>query len=374
MSKVSSALASLGLSAHQISNRTGLPLDRVTQILDGAEPRLSELRALSVGLRVPKHFFSARRQSGLRGDLNLQFRSTRGSERTFNITVDKVSSFVESALAILPKRAERPSLVGVEDRELNRATAEQLSAAYRKYLLGADHTSPAHDLPNAFARSAGTVLALIRESSFEAVSLVAENYLFIFISPRFQGRMLFSLAHELGHAAAGDLRNGKVLFEGATQIGNFSKSTKSERFCDYFAGNFLLPRDAVLKFISVTRSQLEIPVTAPLGDIEILLLARFYGVSFEVAANRCEDLELLPKGGAISLAEHLKKNHKSPEKRAEELGLPSRTPIEFPIISSNLANAIHRNVASGEVSLGWASEQFDVSISQIMALTANERY
>ncbi len=89
-----------------------------------------------------------------------------------------------------------------------------------------------------------------------------------------------------------------------------------------------------------------------LGDIELLYLARIFGVSFLAAARRCEDLSLLPRGGAASLNEALLKNFGSAEKRADQLKLPPRPKIEFhPVPQALLASAVDR-IRAGELSIG----------------------
>lgn len=121
--------------------------------------------------------------------------------------------------------------------------------------------------------------------------------------------------------------------------------------------------------LRVVRETLE--VSSPeIGDVEILLLARMFGVSFEVAARRCEDLELLPSGGATSLTAQLKKDYGNPEQRAEKLGLPDRAKTTFPAVSKNLVAAIIEKVRSGEKSVGWASDNFGLSIGDIYAANA----
>lgn len=88
-------------------------------------------------------------------------------------------------------------------------------------------------------------------------------------------------------------------------------------------------------------------------------------MSFEVAARRCEQLELLPEGGAISLTEVLKKDYGSPERRAESLGLPPRPAVVIPKISDNLLRPLLDRIEADEVSIGWAAERFGLSIDEI---------
>lgn len=364
MTDLSHPLLSLGLTAQQIANRSGLALARVQAILNGSSPSMSELRALGTGLRLPARFFGKKSEPVLNNDFQLQFRSTAKSADSFNPTVEKVAAFVDAALTILPPRTNFPQIF----RHQGAITPSQVQpwAAQCRAFLGFDTTEPLHSLPSRIGSIEGVVVAIIRESRFEGISVAQGNYLFIFVSPRFQGRMLFTLAHELGHAIAGHLAPGKALFEGASSIGNFRKSQKNERFADAFAGHLLLPDEALLKFVSVTRKQLGVEPNAPLGDIEILLLARFFGISFEVAAMRCEDVEILPKGGGFSIAEHLRKHHKSPEKRGDELGLPDRPELHFPVLSMALLDAINIAIEDGDISIGWASDRFGVSLSEIV--------
>lgn len=108
-----------------------------------------------------------------------------------------------------------------------------------------------------------------------------------------------------------------------------------------------------------------------LGDIEILYLSRIFGVSFEVAARRCEDLQLLPNGGARSLYEWLVKEHGSPEKRADGLGLPVRPDIEFANVPSELIDVAIDKIRTGELSIGKASSMLRMTIPQLYDYNAN---
>ncbi|GAB7553905.1 hypothetical protein NRB_34150 [Novosphingobium sp. 11B] len=233
--------------------------------------------------------------------------------------------------------------------------------------FGLDSASPLEDLFSKVGSIDGVIISLLKDSRFEGVSLISGNYLFIFVSPRFKARMLFTLAHELGHCIAGQVKEGEALIEGASEIGNYKKSGRNERFVDLIAGSILVPEEGILRFLGYVRSQYEIDSAAPLGDIEILLLARFFGVSFDVAAKRCEDLELLPSGGAFSLADELRKRHGSPEKRANELGLPPRVDPDFQFTSRWLAEAIIAALDEGSISAGWAADRLGISISEMIA-------
>jgi Zn-dependent peptidase ImmA (M78 family) len=372
VSSVSDALNTLGLTAESIAFRSKLSVDRVRSLLEGAPARLSDIQALSLGLRVPKSFFGPQSQSRRQNDsLRMRFRSAPQVRPGFDLTADRVADFVHAALSLLPPAPEIPGEPPHLERE-SYSVARTLAAKFRETYCGGDMVSALTVLPNIVAGLPGIILSLIRESRFEGISVSQGGYTFIFVSPRFSGRMLFTLAHEVGHILAGHVHSEQPLFETASSIGNFGQGKASERFVDAFASCLLLPDEGVLGFLSVTRQQLGIDLAAPLGDIELLLLARFFGVSFDVAARRCEDLELLPRGGGASIGQLIRKNYKSPEKRADELGLPSREYIEFPTVSPALRRAIISGIEGGDVSAGWVSDQFDLSLSELHDLHKQE--
>ncbi|WP_369027251.1 helix-turn-helix domain-containing protein [Qipengyuania sp. RANM35] len=362
---VVNALHRTGFSSEQIAERTSLSRARIAELLNGAVPSMRELRALAAGLQLPLSYFSAA-ESERSEQLRMQFRATAQSKEGVDHSVRKVEAFVTSALKLLPVRNFGPELANFENIF---SGADDV-----RFHLGYDDPfMPMFDLPQRVARQDGIVLSLLNKSRFEGVSLIEGNYLFIFVSPRFSPRMLFTLAHEIGHAVNGDFAAGEPIFDLPSAIGNIRKSKTRERLADKFASDFLLPELALAKFLRSLRRQLGIMQHEKLGDIEILYLAIFFGLSFDAAAMRCENLGLLPEGGAFSLSNHIKKNHGSPEKRAASLGLPKRQPIEFPRLSGLLLSKIEEALSLGDVSSGWVSENFDISISQLLDLHRQRR-
>jgi len=214
----------------------------------------------------------------------------------------------------------------------------------------------------------GTVVGKLRNSKYEGASLIAGNRPFIFVSPRFPGRMLFTLAHELGHVLAHHIHNPIALFESSSQIANTStKRKKDEAFVDMFASSLLLPAQGVGRMLKSIKEAYNSP-NEIIGDVEILLLARFFGVSFEVAGIRCEHLGLLPRGSTRALYDTLKQNYGSPEKRAHQIGLPERSILEFPEISPELMKVLISSIDEGAISSGWVSDKFGLSIQKIFTM------
>lgn len=362
---VDNALHRTGFSSKQIADRTSLTKERVDELLSGAEPSMRELRSLSSGLQLPMAYFSST-ESEKSQQLRMRFRATAKSNAAIDHSVRKVESFVTSALKILPLRESVPGLANV-------GFGYQKSNKIRSFLGYEDPFDQMFDLPQRINAQDGIVLSLLSKSRFEGISLLEGNYLFIFVSPRFAPRMLFTLAHEIGHAVHGDLASGDPIFDLPSSIGNIGKRNLRERRADEFASEFLLPEVALAGFIHSLRKQLGIGRGEPLGDIEILYISIFFGLSFDAAAMRCENLGLLPEGGAYSLSSHIKKIHGSPEKRAMSLGLPERSKLYFPRLGGELLKRVEEAISFGEISTGWVCDNFDISISQLLDLRRQRR-
>ncbi len=183
--------------------------------------------------------------------------------------------------------------------------------------------------------------------------------------------MLFTLAHELGHLIAhhDPLSSFAVIDETTGSDADRRGTNAEERYADTFASALLMPPDSTGIALKKIRSLAKTD-SGVIGDLEIAYLARIYGVSFWAAARRCEQLKILPPGGAFSLNAALIKSHGSAEKRAEQAGLPPRPVIDFPSIPSSLLASAVEKIQSGELSIGRASNLLGLSISELMAANA----
>jgi hypothetical protein len=366
MGKVAELLRSLGLSPEDIRLRSSLPIERVRALLEGDPPNLAELRALSRGLRLPMRALALGRSVTDRDDaLGLLFRTATRDTTQYERTIEDVASFVEAALSLLPHRENSPEWL--EHFTLNRESYEEahrLASLFRNVFVPDRDDEPLTDLADVLVDHASCIVNQLRLSRYEGASLTISGYCFIFVSPRFAGRMLFTLAHELGHLIAHHEKEPAAVFERISHISQASKASRRERFVDAFASILLLPDRGVGMALQKIRELFHI-TSSSVGDIELLCLSRFFGVSFEVAARRCEDLELLPTGGAAALTRQLTKEFGSPEQRATQLGLPPRPEVLIPRVSPNLMETIIRSIDSGEISAGWASERFGLSVDEI---------
>jgi Zn-dependent peptidase ImmA (M78 family) len=370
VTSVGEALRGLKVAPKEIADRANLPLQRVEELLEGGKAALSELRAISVGLRVPMHVLAQAGRPSEIPVLEPLFRAARGASVDLDVTLERVATFVEAALELLPSRIEPPVWLGEFNvRQTTYVEADRLAKQFRVFTFDQPDDEPAFNLPSVLGQLEGVVISRLLFSRYEGVSLIAGNYCFIFVSPRFQGRMLFTLGHELGHIIAHHEGGGEAIFERPSEIGKFGERSRAEAFVDAFSSCLLLPDVGVGKSLQAFRQHYEIK-SQNVTDLEILLLARFYGVSFDVAARRCEDLRLLPTGASYAISQQLKKQFGSPEKRAEQLGLPPRQKVVLPAISAHLARAISQAIRRGDASIGWVTDRLGLSIGEVLAINA----
>jgi len=363
MANVASTLRALALQSNEIASRTRLAPERVREILEGASVTASELRALARGLKLSMRAFTSAGSPATTSSLGALFRAPGTSDSEREPTLDRLAGFVEAALKVLPIRERLPGWLdqfGLEGPETY-AQAERLAAELREFIYSSDANSPAIDLPQRLRMLDGLIISQLKNSKYEGASVAAGGYMFVFVSPRFPGRMLFTLGHELGHVVAHHSLTSAHL-DLATSIGGFRN--RVEGFADAFSSAFLLPAQAVGGSLHAIREHIGAK-SDQIGDLEILILARLYGVSFDVAARRCESLDLLPRGGAASLSQFIRDHYQSAEKRADALNLPPRERIAFDVVSPILMKHVHESVARGATSPSWIADRLGTSIESI---------
>lgn len=369
MATVAATLRALLLQSREIAARTRLAPERVEALLNGSPVTAAELRALSRGLKLSMRAFAAAGSPSSSQELATRFRAPGVSDVEREPTLERLAGFVDASLRVLPQRERLPEWLndfGLRGQE-SYAEAQRLAAELRNVIYPGEPDSPAIDLPQRLLALEGLIVSQLKNSKYEGASVAVGGYLFVFVSPRFPARMLFTLGHELGHVVAHHSLNSAHL-DLASSIGNFKN--RAEGFADAFSSAFLLPAQAVGGTLHEIRRVIGVTGDA-IGDVEILILARLHGVSFDVAARRCEDLDLLPPGGAASLAEYLRKNFKNPEKRADALDLPPRETVHFDAVSPILMKYVHASVENGAASPSWIADRLNTSIESIYASHAS---
>ena len=351
----------------KLSKKTGVDIKRLKALAAGEEPTLGELRRISGGLRLSLDDLVA--PSNSTESAQLLFRNANLEDRPY--LLDRLSRKIGYSLDILqvPKSAEWLSAFNVAEESFSEA--EQSAARFRQMFYRDDQVSPLFDLSELLANDLNVIVFAINANEIDGASAYFKRTPFIFVSFRFPPRMLFTIGHELGHLIAHreHLDDFAVVDRATNDFEVRSARTRSERFAHAFASCLLMPAAGIGIALKKVRQLGTIP-DGPVGDIELLYLSRIFGVSFEAAARRCEDLELLPKGSGASINRKLKERYGSAEQRAEALGLPPRPKMRFPKIPDQLLDSAVERVKAGELSVGKASAILGVSISELISVNA----
>jgi Zn-dependent peptidase ImmA (M78 family)/transcriptional regulator with XRE-family HTH domain len=352
-----------------LSERTGLSPERLAQLETSSEPNLNELRLLADFFRVDLRDLlppDPRHQS-----VGLLFRS--GGKDVDEVTSAALSRRVGYSIELLEGEAIPSTASWIDEFRGGAKTygdAEQNAEAFRNIFMGGDQVSPLYRLPQLAGKEMGILLFLVRTSRFEGASAYIDNLPFVFLAESFGPRMLFTLAHEIGHLIGHhDRHQSFAIVDAQTEKRTQPRKNAVEFYAHAFASCLLMPKSGIGVTLRKIREMQKVS-DAALGDLEILLLSRIYGVSFYAAARRCEDLNLLPRGGAASLNEILKKEYGSAEKRADAANLPPRADILFPKIPATLLKAATEKVRAGELSVGKASSILGLSIADLLSANA----
>jgi Zn-dependent peptidase ImmA (M78 family) len=230
--------------------------------------------------------------------------------------------------------------------------------------------SPFTSLPEIVAGKMGVLLFVVRNAEMDGASAYLNGIPFVFVSERFRPRMLFTLAHEVGHLIAHHHPDSEsaIIDEDVESPANRANALV-ENYANAFASALLMPRPAVGVALQTIR-RVARAADDSVGDIEVNYLARIFGVSFWAAARRCEDLQILPSGGAFALNEEVARRHGSAERRANELGLPPRLEIIFPTVPPTLLNSAVASIRAGDVSIGRVAGLLGLSVADMFDANA----
>lgn len=365
-----------GLTVRQITQRSGIDRERLNALLGGAEPSIVELRDLATALGMSIADFLPANESEEKAAL--LFRTTSHNrpraQTAASAPIDAFSRRVGQAVEILgAENLRRPDWIETLRRTAGPSWTdpEVLAESFRTSFFGGNQISPLVELPTIIVEKCDIILYSVDNGDFDGASAVVAGMVYIFLSKRtFAPRMLFTLAHELGHVIGRSDNAEFASIDGSDEVTYLRpRRRQSEAFADAFAGSLLLPRAGLGIALRTIRETFKITRDG-VGDIELLYVARFFGVSFLVAASRCERLGLLPDGGAWSLYESIRERHRNPEDYARELGLPDRPEIRFPAVPPRLLHGAVQAIREGRVSLGRASSILNLSISDLFKVHA----
>lgn len=359
------------LSLEEAAKKSGISIERLKDIAKGKDFSLHELRLLSKSLHIPLSYLGA--TPSQESEIEILFRKSLNRD----LAEDKpiIDSLARELANLIDLARALPSSIGwiqlLREAAKNSDDTEKLSNSFRALFCADDQEGPLTKLPNIVSETIGINLIIVPDLQVEGASVLYNEQAFIFLAPRrFKPRMLFTLAHEVGHFVA--QHHGKInefaTFDSEEELSPWKPgSRKNEEIANQFASALLMPAHSVGLVLKNIRKNYKI--SGELGDIEISYLARFFGVSFEVAARRCEMLELLPRYGGRTIYEMVCEKYTNPERRADELGLPARVGIEFEP-PRRLIQVASKKVRSGEISSGRAIETLHVRLSDLFRINA----
>ncbi len=236
------------------------------------------------------------------------------SERTLQDLTSKAISNAEI------ERGGFQRILSQGDFKPSNRLAVFLAEQIRRVLKVSD-VEPLFDLPSLLIESLGIETIEIEESSICGGCAVIAGQPLIFVSKSDGTQQLFTCAHELAHVILLSSQGESAVVD---RIGDSLGTAKNphEHFADNVALRLLIPQKGLGIALKETRRILR--ASGALGDVELLYVSRIFGVSFLAMCKRCEQANLLPRGGATALDRFLSEKFGGAEQRAAQLDLPPR--------------------------------------------------
>lgn len=364
MNKLKEFFEQSGLRLEQLEKKTSIPKAKLQNLLEGRiEANMDDLRKIAKAFSLPISYLLSVDDKVEK--VKVMFRNEIKAPSSY-YEADKFSLLIGNSFALLENYQTDQNLKNYFSPVHNDFdNARLLAIKFREIYADGDQVSPLFSLPQILEERLRCII-YVSEIGADGASAYINGVPFIFISPRFEGRMLFTCAHELGHILGHyDKRQDFVHYDEDIFKTKSASEPLKESFANVFASNLLMPEKGVGIALKKIREHLK-NNSDQIGDVEIHYLCRLYGVSFDSAAMRLENLNLIPKGAAFSLSRELSTKYGSPEKRAESLGLPARTKINFPKISPTLVSNAINKITEGKLSIGKASEILSLSVKEIL--------
>lgn len=238
---------------------------------------------------------------------------------------------------------------------LSNRTAEEFATNQRR-VLDLGFTEPLFDLPRIIERAYDVLVFLRPWRNLSDGCALIDGHAFIFLSEELDVALKRLLcAHHLGHLllrASTHKADGFAVLH-ATRVARATK-VPAEYFTDTFAVRLLVPEEGLKRAVAQIRRSLK--TTGPyLGDIELLYLARIFGVPFLNIARRCERAGMLPHGAAVIFDRFLTVRFGSADQRADLLNLPVKPAVQIGNVPAPLKAATIRLIRNNRLSIEEAS-------------------
>jgi Zn-dependent peptidase ImmA (M78 family)/DNA-binding XRE family transcriptional regulator len=346
------ARTSAGLTREEAATRALLEPSRLASIEKGStRPSWSELKRLAHVYRrspaalllrdppeepgLPKYFRASQAEAKAAAKLSRETLSTIRRARQLQQALTDLRAESPPPVLSLPRAtvAESPEATAAKVRELLRPAAEQPSSRQVREPreLFRDYRSILFDFG---------ILVLQLPMPPEEVrgfSLLDQPTPTLVVSQSDSPTArCFTLFHELGHALLRDGGICEISFRSPLLSRNLE-----ERFCNAFAGNFLVPRDAI-----VAASQ-ELGTGEPVSPVFVENLSHKYGVSREVVLRRLLDVgRLTPPEYRTALADVIDSYDRTPR---DQRGRADYVRVRFSQYGPRFANTVLGAVESGKI-------------------------
>jgi hypothetical protein len=299
-------------------------------------------------------------------DARLIFRSAAARARIgppdlVDTVIEPLARLALLASTLTPTQAARWTPIA-ERIPFTTKSATVLGDAVRQR-LGLDDVSPVYDLAHAVPTKMNALLFSVEQPIIESACAFVGGLPLIMVATDLRFEQLGACARELGHLLAIGSRLNSVNDAHITPRRRLDSSCRRgppEYFASNFAIELLIPAPGLAVALRRVRELLKVKNRA-LGDVEMLYLARVFGVTFLDAARKCERAQLLPLGGAAVMMKFLDEKFGGPEKRANDLGLPDRPRIAFPLAPVSFLATLKSRIAAAEFSHAQAADALGTS-------------
>lgn len=254
--------------------------------------------------------------------------------------------------------------IGGVERNKSLETAESVAEYCRLEVFDADDRSPLIDLEARIVESTSARVLFAPTRELEGGAVRINSSKFIFLAERPDPRLRFTLAHEFCHYLVDMSDQGGWFDEDVLSIRR-AEHKVDEEFANAFASALLLPISGVGATLNDFRRTWSL-TGSEISDIEVMFLARFFGASFQVAVRRLENLKILPVGAGQSLYEQINSKFSSPEKFADQVGLPPREKYAWGYGITSVLREMYAPISEGAISIGRTAEILDVGIKDIL--------
>lgn len=348
--------------------RAGISKDRARNLVEGDDPSISEIRLIARKYRIPLRSLIARLPDQIAGNIRLRQNFRTSFDREYE-SLDLLSR-AATLSEVLPSSSEMRVRIDLPVEERNLQAAEKAASFCRSEIFGINNVDPVEDIEELIVVSTNLYVLITSQRKLEGSAIELGEHSFIALAERPSPRMRFTLAHEFGHYLFDLSEQSAAWFDEDAFSFQSGEIAVQERFANSFASSLLLPAQgiggALTQFRSLHRND-----GKNISDLEIMFLARFYDVSFQVAGRRLEDLELVPSGGTQALYENIRQRFQSPEVFADQMGLPRRQDHSWGVGTLKIVRLVRQAVIEGRVSIGRLSEIVELPIADLTEMAKN---